>query len=105
MTIGELVSGLKTIRTVGDTSVSVTDIQLDSRKVGKGCLFVAMRGTTVDGHQFIPKAIELGAGSVLRHQVWYDQLVSALRLYSCIRLKPVRTCNRMPGTCYITKLQ
>ena len=65
VTIGELVSGLKTVRTVGDMSVSVTDIQLDSRKVSKGCLFVAMRGTTVDGHQFIPKAIELGAGSVL----------------------------------------
>lgn len=65
MTIGELVSGLKTIRTVGDTAVTVTDIQLDSRKVSKGCLFVAMRGTTVDGHQFIPKAIELGAGSIL----------------------------------------
>ena len=65
VTIGELVSGLKTLRTVGDTGVEVTDIQLDSRKAGKGCLFVAMRGTTVDGHQFIPKAIELGAGSVL----------------------------------------
>ena len=65
VTIGELVSGLKTVRTVGDTGIEVSDIQLDSRKVSKGCLFVAMRGTTVDGHQFIPKAIELGAGSVL----------------------------------------
>ena len=65
VTIGDLVSGLKTVRTVGDTGVEVTDIQLDSRKAAKGCLFVAMRGTTVDGHQFIPKAIELGATSVL----------------------------------------
>ena len=65
VTIGELISGLKILRTVGDTGVEVTDIQLDSRKAAKGCLFVAMRGTTVDGHQFIPKAIELGATSVL----------------------------------------
>ena len=64
-TIGELVFGLKTIRTVGDTGMEVTDIQLDSRKADKGCLFVAMRGNTVDGHQFIDKAIGLGAGAVL----------------------------------------
>ena len=65
VTIKELVSGLKTIRIVGDTDVVVTDIQLDSRKVTPGCLFVAMRGATVDGHQYIPKAIELGATVVL----------------------------------------
>ena len=77
VTIGELVSGLKTLRTVGDTGVEVTDIQLDSRKVSKGCLFVAMRGTTVDGHQFIPKAIELGAASVLC-EVLPDETVSGV---------------------------
>lgn len=65
VTIGELISGLKILNTVGSTGTEVTDIQLDSRKVDKGCLFVAMRGTTVDGHQFISKAIELGAASVL----------------------------------------
>ena len=65
VTIGELVSGLKILNTFGDTGIEVTDIQLDSRKADKGCLFVAMRGTTVDGHQFIPKAVELGATSVL----------------------------------------
>ena len=65
MTIGELISGIKTVAIVGDQDVEVTDIQLDSRKVTKGCMFVAMRGTTVDGHQFIPKALELGAASVL----------------------------------------
>ena len=73
VTIKELVSGLKNVRTVGNDAVTVTDIQLDSRKVTRGCLFVAMRGTTVDGHQFIPKAIELGAGSVLC-EVLPDQL-------------------------------
>ena len=64
-TIQELVSGLKTIQIAGDSNAEVTDMQLDSRKVAPGCLFVAMRGTTVDGHNFIPKAIELGATAVL----------------------------------------
>ncbi|MBP5347907.1 MAG: UDP-N-acetylmuramoyl-L-alanyl-D-glutamate--2,6-diaminopimelate ligase [Bacteroidaceae bacterium] len=65
MTIRELITGIKTIAVVGDQNTQVTDIQLDSRKVTAGCLFVAMRGTTVDGHQFISKAIELGAAAVL----------------------------------------
>lgn len=65
MTIRELITGIKTIAVVGDQNTQVTDIQLDSRKVSAGCLFVAMRGTTVDGHQFISKAIELGAAAVL----------------------------------------
>ena len=65
VTLQELVSGLKVTGTSGNMQVAVTDIQLDSRKVTPGCLFVAMKGTNVDGHQFIPKAIELGACSVL----------------------------------------
>ena len=65
VTIEELVSGLKSVSIIGNAAAQVTDIQLDSRKVTPGCLFVAMRGTTVDGHQFIPKAIELGASAVL----------------------------------------
>lgn len=65
MTISELISGIKNAAVVGNPQTEVADIQLDSRKVSKGCLFVAMRGTTVDGHQFIPKAVELGAAAVL----------------------------------------
>ncbi len=65
MTIRDLISGLKTVSVTGSQDVEVTDIQLDSRKVTQGCLFVAMRGTTVDGHQFISKAQELGAAAVL----------------------------------------
>ena len=65
MTIRELIKGIKTVDVIGNQDVDVTDIQLDSRKAGSGCLFVAMRGTNVDGHQFIPKALELGSTSVL----------------------------------------
>ncbi len=50
------------IRTVaGSTSVEVDDIQIDSRKIKPGGLFVAVRGAAADGHQFIEKAIEKGA--------------------------------------------
>jgi UDP-N-acetylmuramoyl-L-alanyl-D-glutamate--2,6-diaminopimelate ligase len=42
-------------------NVEVTGISFDSRKVQSGFLFVAVKGTLSDGHQFIAKAIELGA--------------------------------------------
>lgn len=49
----------------GDTSVEIEQIVFDSRAVKPGSLFVAVRGTQVDGHQFIEKAVELGAAAIL----------------------------------------
>ena len=42
-------------------AVQVSGITADSRQVAQGSIFVAVRGTTVDGHTFIPKAIDSGA--------------------------------------------
>ncbi len=50
------------IRSVaGSTSVEVNDIQIDSRKIKPGSVFVAVKGIAANGHQFIDKAIENGA--------------------------------------------
>ncbi len=49
----------------GSTSVAVKDLQTDSRKITAGSCFIALVGTTVDGHQFIEKAIEDGAIAVI----------------------------------------
>lgn len=65
MRLDELIPDLNGVRVIGDADVWITDIQLDSRRVTEGCLFVAMRGTVVDGHQFIQKAIDAGAAAVL----------------------------------------
>ena len=46
-------------------TVDVKDIQFDSRKVGAGTLFVAQRGTKVDGHSYIAGAVEKGAVAVV----------------------------------------
>lgn len=51
--------------TIGDMEVSVKDIVFDSRKVSKGSVFVAMKGTQVDGHGFIGLALEKGAVAVV----------------------------------------
>jgi UDP-N-acetylmuramoyl-L-alanyl-D-glutamate--2,6-diaminopimelate ligase len=47
--------------TTGDMDRKVSDIVFDSRKVEKGSTFVAVPGTQVDGHDFIPAALERGA--------------------------------------------
>lgn len=52
-------------RMEGDDSVSVTGMTADSRQVKKGYVFFAVKGTQVDGHQYIEKAIELGAASIV----------------------------------------
>jgi UDP-N-acetylmuramoyl-L-alanyl-D-glutamate--2,6-diaminopimelate ligase len=49
----------------GKTDIEITNIVFDSRKIQKGSLFVAIGGTQVDGHNFIDKAIELGASAIL----------------------------------------
>jgi UDP-N-acetylmuramoyl-L-alanyl-D-glutamate--2,6-diaminopimelate ligase len=49
----------------GVATVDVKDIQFDSRKVAGGTLFVAQRGTKVDGHAYIAGAVEKGAVAVV----------------------------------------
>jgi UDP-N-acetylmuramoyl-L-alanyl-D-glutamate--2,6-diaminopimelate ligase len=49
----------------GDMSVDVKGICFDSRKVKPGFLFIAVKGTQSDGHEYIEKAIELGATAVV----------------------------------------
>lgn len=50
---------------VGDERVSVTGVQMDSRRVQAGDLFAAIAGARADGALFAPKAVELGARAVL----------------------------------------
>jgi UDP-N-acetylmuramoyl-L-alanyl-D-glutamate--2,6-diaminopimelate ligase len=49
----------------GNMEIAVKDLQTDSRKVSGGCCFIAMRGTAVDGHDFIETAIENGATAII----------------------------------------
>ncbi len=49
------------LEVVGVTDIAVSSIAIDSRKVIKGTAFVAIKGVAQDGHDYITKAIELGA--------------------------------------------
>ncbi|MCK5171645.1 MAG: UDP-N-acetylmuramoyl-L-alanyl-D-glutamate--2,6-diaminopimelate ligase, partial [Bacteroidales bacterium] len=56
---------LKVTQVIGNAETPVTALEFDSRKVELGCLFVAVKGTQVDGHEFIETAIEKGAKAIV----------------------------------------
>lgn len=49
----------------GDLDKEIVDVIYDSRKVTKGCAFVCLKGFNVDGHKFIPDAVEKGAVAII----------------------------------------
>ena len=73
MRLNELLKNVETLSIVGDVNVEITGVNIDSRRIEKGHLFVAIPGTVTDGHKFIPKAIELGAAAVLCEKIPEEQ--------------------------------
>ena len=65
MKLNELLKNVEVLNILGDTEVEITGVNIDSRKIEGGHLFIAIPGTQTDGHKFIPKAIEQGAVAVL----------------------------------------
>ena len=69
MKLRDLLEGIACEIVQGDSGVEIHAIHFDSRKVGKGDVFVAQRGVSVDGHAFIGKAVALGAVGVICEDV------------------------------------
>jgi murE/murF fusion protein len=65
MTLRQLIEGLADARVVGDAGVDVRGVHDDSRKVGPGDVFVAVKGMRSDGHDFVATAIAQGAAAVV----------------------------------------
>ncbi len=49
----------------GSTDIAIDKMEFDSRKIGSNDIFVAIRGSVSDGHDYIQKAIELGAKTII----------------------------------------
>ena len=60
MELRKLLKNIKPVAIKGNEDIDVTGVNINSRLIGKGNLFIAMKGTQVDGHRFI------GGDSVLR---------------------------------------
>ena len=65
MKLSELINKLIITTTAGPAEADITGVDIDSRRVTAGHLFVAIRGTQTDGHQYIEKAVEQGATAIL----------------------------------------
>ena len=68
MTIKELIVNLSVEKIRGDVNQEVKSIHFDSRRVEEGAVFVAVKGKTYDGHEFIDKAVDRGAVCVIAEQ-------------------------------------
>ena len=65
MKLQDLLYRVKTIKLIGLTSIKITNIHFDSRKVKKNGMFIAIKGIRTDGHNYIEKAITKGAKVIL----------------------------------------
>ncbi|MDA3905107.1 MAG: UDP-N-acetylmuramoyl-L-alanyl-D-glutamate--2,6-diaminopimelate ligase [Bacteroidales bacterium] len=64
-----ILSEINPLEIMGGKDILISGIAFDSRKVEHGYLFVATRGTLVDGHDFIPKTIECGACCIVCEEI------------------------------------
>jgi len=69
ITLKDILYKVSLEKVVGNTAVAFRELQFDSRKVGLDDVFIAIKGTQSDGHQFIKKAIDQGALAVVCQQM------------------------------------
>jgi len=64
-TLKSLLQAVKPLRVLGSTDTEINEIVFDSRKAGPNKVFVAVKGVQVDGHQFIPQALQAGINALV----------------------------------------
>lgn len=69
MQLLQLISSVKPLQVVGPKNPEITALTFDSRKVTPGAMFVAVRGTSVDGHSFIPLLEHSGVSAIVCEQL------------------------------------
>ncbi len=69
MELKKLLYSLDVQEVIGDTDLNITGVQSDSREVKPGSLFVAVRGTVVDGHAYIEGALKKGAVAIVCEEI------------------------------------
>lgn len=72
MLLADLIKDIRVEEIVGDAQRSIADVHIDSRRITENNLFVAMRGTQVDGHKYIQGAIEKGATAIVCEELPED---------------------------------
>lgn len=65
MELSKLLNNIQIVTILGNKETEIKSLCFDSREVKEGSLFVALKGVTSDGHDFITKAIESGAVAIV----------------------------------------
>ena len=65
MLLKDILQNINVESIVGSLDIDIKGVNIDSRRIQPGHLFIAVHGTQTDGHQYISKAIELGATAIL----------------------------------------
>ena len=68
-TLAYLTNKIPVKSVIGDMNIPILEISFDSRKINPGTLFVAVRGTINDGHDFIPDVVRKGASAIVCEEV------------------------------------
>lgn len=65
MILSDILNGVDVLDILGNKEIEISEIVFDSRKAVENSLYIAIKGTLVDGHQYIPSAIEKGAKAIV----------------------------------------
>ena len=65
MILSDILNGVDVLDILGNKEIEISEIVFDSRKAVKNSLYIAIKGTLVDGHQYISSAIEKGAKAIV----------------------------------------
>ena len=63
--VKDIIEGINIVSLLGDADTIISNIGFDSRKITKGSMFVAVKGSRSDGHDFIRNAIDSGASAII----------------------------------------
>ena len=69
MKLQDLLYKVNILKLIGSTNIEISDVQFDSRKIQKKGLFIAIKGTISDGHQYIQNTIKEGAIAIIVEQL------------------------------------
>ena len=73
MVLRDILYKVKIRSVVGSTEMEINNVQIDSRRVVKGSLFIAVKGTVIDGHQFVEQAIKQGAAAIVFQESSFEK--------------------------------
>ncbi len=71
--LNDILESINTIEVIGNTAIPITSITFDSRNIIAGCLFIAIKGTQTDGHDYIETTIAAGATAIVSETIQKKQ--------------------------------